>query len=201
MQAASSVITFMVRSIGPFLDYGGGLGIFVRLMRDRGFNFYWHDKYSLNQFAAGFDFDGYSGQGDFDLVTAFELAEHLEDPVAEFNRMKSLSPNILFSTVLLPAHDPAPDQWWYYNPDHGQHVSFFTPRSLHELAARLGMHLVSDGRSLHLLSGMPRSNIAFKLLVSRWGRGLAQLLVHNRSLLEDDYRKSTGYDKKMMSGE
>jgi hypothetical protein len=27
-----------------FLDYAGGYGVFVRLMRDIGFDFYWYDK-------------------------------------------------------------------------------------------------------------------------------------------------------------
>jgi hypothetical protein len=27
-----------------FLDYVGGYGVFVRLMRDIGFDFYWYDK-------------------------------------------------------------------------------------------------------------------------------------------------------------
>ena len=34
-----------------FLDYGGGYGIFVRLMRDRGFDFYRYDKHCSNLFA------------------------------------------------------------------------------------------------------------------------------------------------------
>jgi hypothetical protein len=29
-----------------FLDYAGGYGVFVRLMRDYGFDFYWYDKYA-----------------------------------------------------------------------------------------------------------------------------------------------------------
>ena len=37
-----------------FIDYGAGYGILVRLMRDRGFDFYWHDRYCNNLFATHF---------------------------------------------------------------------------------------------------------------------------------------------------
>lgn len=40
---------------GKFLDYAGGYGVFVRLMRDIGFDFYWDDKYTPNLFAKGFE--------------------------------------------------------------------------------------------------------------------------------------------------
>jgi hypothetical protein len=35
-----------------FVDYAGGYGVFVRLMRDIGFDFYWDDKYTTNLFAS-----------------------------------------------------------------------------------------------------------------------------------------------------
>src|SRR6202451_510290 len=40
---------------GKFLDFGSGPGIFVRTMRDLGYDFRWQDKYSTNQFAKGFE--------------------------------------------------------------------------------------------------------------------------------------------------
>src|SRR5688572_15218026 len=43
---------------GKFLDYGGGYGMFVRLMRDAGLNFYLYDQYCENLFAKGFDVEG-----------------------------------------------------------------------------------------------------------------------------------------------
>ncbi|MDB5109105.1 MAG: glycosyl transferase group 1, partial [Mucilaginibacter sp.] len=38
-----------------FLDYAGGYGLFTRLMRDKGFNFYNTDKFCKNLFAEYFD--------------------------------------------------------------------------------------------------------------------------------------------------
>lgn len=36
---------------GPFLDYGGGVGLLTRLMRDRGYDFRWFDEYADNALA------------------------------------------------------------------------------------------------------------------------------------------------------
>src|SRR4051794_24214654 len=35
------------------LDFGGGHGVFVRLMRDRGLDFRWADKFAQNLYARG----------------------------------------------------------------------------------------------------------------------------------------------------
>jgi 2-polyprenyl-3-methyl-5-hydroxy-6-metoxy-1,4-benzoquinol methylase len=71
---AQLLIEQYFNSDGKFLDYGGGYGLFVRLMRDAGFNFYWSDKFCKNLFAQGFEDNGKS---EYELVTAFELLEHL----------------------------------------------------------------------------------------------------------------------------
>jgi hypothetical protein len=44
-----------------FVDYAGGYGVFVRLMRDIGFDFYWDDKYTTNLFARGFEYQNGGG--------------------------------------------------------------------------------------------------------------------------------------------
>ena len=50
-EMASVIIYYFFGSGGRFLDYAGGYGIFTRLMRDVGFDYYWCDKYSENIFA------------------------------------------------------------------------------------------------------------------------------------------------------
>lgn len=42
---AATLIYFLFNKKGQFLDYGGGYGVFVRLMRDIGFDYYSQDKY------------------------------------------------------------------------------------------------------------------------------------------------------------
>ncbi|MTJ47266.1 glycosyltransferase [Dolichospermum sp. UHCC 0259] len=134
-----------------FLDYGGGYGLFVRLMRDQGFKFYWYDKFCKNIFATGFELTE-NIKSDLLLVTAFELFEHFTYPLQELEEMLKLAPNILFSTSLLPENNPQPDQWWYYTPHEGQHISIYTRKSLEVLAEKYNLKLYTDGNSLHLLT-------------------------------------------------
>src|ERR1019366_9454449 len=68
---------------GIFLDYAGGYGLFTRLMRDKGFNFYNTDKYCQNLFAEYFDLADLPDETTFELVSAFEVFEHLVNPIEE----------------------------------------------------------------------------------------------------------------------
>ena len=63
-----------------FLDYAGGYGVFVRIMRDIGFDFYWDDKFTTNLFSKGFEYDS---KTKIDAVTTFESFEHFVNPMEE----------------------------------------------------------------------------------------------------------------------
>ncbi len=148
-EATQLLVTSYFNPDAACLDYGGGYGLFVRLMRDAGFDFRWYDKFCRNLFA-----EGAVGTLDrqYELVTAFELVEHLVDPQAEIDAMLNLSDSLLFSTELLPDSNPTPDQWWYYAPHEGQHIAIHTYQSLQHLANQLGVNFYSNHRSLHLLT-------------------------------------------------
>src|ERR1051325_4405659 len=75
-----------------FVDYGGGYGLFVRLMRDSGLDFYRFDKLCTNLFAKGLEATVES-QHAYELVTAFEVFEHLVQPLNEFEQMLRFSRN------------------------------------------------------------------------------------------------------------
>ena len=136
---------------GKFLDYGGGYGLFVRLMRDQGFDFYWFDKFCKNIFARGFELQEIDKEN-LEIITAFELFEHLTNPLQELKEIICLCPNILFSTELLPEDNPTPDKWWYYTPHEGQHIAIYTLKSLEILSCKHNLQLYTDGKSLHLLT-------------------------------------------------
>ena len=179
-----------------FLDYGGGYGMFVRLMRDHGFDFYRMDKYAANLFAAGFDAMDIP-ESDFELVTAFEVFEHLARPREDIRQMLAYSRNILFSTVLIPSPAPKLDTWWYYGLDHGQHVALYTYNALQRLAQHFNLNVFTDGRSLHLLTEKSQSNIAFSLVTllgrrAPWVSNLLSGQWRPRSLLPQDYFALTG---------
>lgn len=133
---------------GRVVDHAGGFGILVRLLRDAGVDARWRDKYCENMLARGFEADA----GSFDLLTAFEVLEHMVDPVAEIQEMLSAAPIVVVSTELIPSYaTPSPD-WWYLGLEHGQHIGFFRIATLKMIAAKLDCSFASDGHSVHLFS-------------------------------------------------
>lgn len=176
-----------------FIDYGAGYGVFVRRMRDIGFDFYWHDTHCENIFAAGFEAD-VSGETRYELLTAFEVFEHLVDPVEEIANMLELSSSIMFSTEVLPSDSPGPDRWWYYFPQHGQHVSFYSPQSLAVLAKHFNVHLASDRRSMHLLTRRPEDfRTTFgRLMLTLGGTRFLRRRLRTQSLLAADFTRRSG---------
>lgn len=164
------------------LDYGAGHGIFVRLMRDKGYNFFWYDLHATNDYARGFEHK--SGTA-YDLVTSFEVLEHVVDPISEIERIISLSPNVFFSTELLPSPPPKVADWWYYAPLGGQHVALYTAQSLGILAKRYGLHLLSHG-PYHLLSRKLHNRVLFRLAMSQTASHLLGFTRKRRTLLEHD---------------
>ena len=187
------VVTAIIRTYfdtsGKFVDYGGGYGMLVRLLRDRGLDFYRQDIYAENLFARNFDLAD-TNCAKFEVLTAFEVFEHLENPVAEVKKMLELSDNILFSTELQPRPHPTPDTWWYILPEIGQHISFFSRHSLEALAQRMGLHLSSNGKNLHILSRRKISApLLFRVLSYHQIAGLFNAVLPGRkSLLPQDFK-------------
>jgi hypothetical protein len=138
-------------SSGVFLDYAGGYGILARLMRDAGFDYRWCDPYCKNLLARGFEYE--SGER-IDAVTALETFEHFVDPRPEIAKILSISRVLVFTTTLVP--EGVSSDWWYIT---GQHVSFFSLRSLSLLATEFGLNLFTDNSTLHIfydVSFVPR---------------------------------------------
>jgi len=180
-----------------FVDYGAGYGILVRMMRDRGFDFYFYDTYADNLFAKGFEAEEPRGQ--YELLTAFEVFEHLVDPLKEIDRMTQYSRNLFFSTLLIPPNVPKPGEWWYYSFELGQHLTLYTRAALEEIARKFNLHLATDGVGYHLLSSKKVPQRRFSMLMRR-GRmaTLTRHLLRRRlktpSLLMDDFRRVTGWN-------
>jgi len=137
---------------GKFLDYAGGYGLFTRLMRDKGFNFYHTDIYCQNIFAMYFDQNDLPSNPKFEMVTAFEVFEHLPNSIAEIQKMLEFSDNLLFSTELQPENISSVDDWIYFSTETGQHIAFYNEASLSTIAAKLGYYFYSDGSFLHLFT-------------------------------------------------
>ncbi|MCO7246810.1 class I SAM-dependent methyltransferase [Halomonas sp. Mc5H-6] len=142
------LLYFLFGKNGRYVDYAGGYGVFVRLMRDIGFEFYWDDKYTTNLFSTGFEWNGVDK---VEAVTLFEAFEHFIDPIGELNKLRNISDTIIFTTDLHPDPVPKPNEWWYYGLDHGQHISFYSKKTFNEISNQLGMYYLNSG-SLHILS-------------------------------------------------
>ncbi len=148
---------------GKFLDYAGGYGIFTRLMRDMGFDFKWFDPYCENILAKGFEYDK-SIDTKIELITTFELFEHLVDPLEEINKMLDISQNIIFSTEFLPQVIPDKD-WWYYAFEHGQHISFYSSETFKFIAQKMNLNFY-DFFHLKILTHKKLNKILIKTLIN-----------------------------------
>lgn len=179
------LLTMFFPQARTFLDSGGGYGIFARLMRDQGFDFHWYDKYTKNLFARGFE----KNRNHYDVVTAFELFEHYDEPLDEIKKLAELGDAIIFSTLLLPNPAPKPNEWWYYSTSTGQHISFYTKRALIHCAELIGRYYVGS-EEVHIFSRRPIPHWKVRLCTSRLGWWFARN--RRKSLLVEDYEKLTG---------
>jgi hypothetical protein len=172
---------------GKFLDYAAGYGMFVRLMRDSGYDFRWADAYCQNLFSRGFEADLASEH--YEAVTAFEILEHLPNPLEEVKKLAKLATTLIFTTTLLPEPAPQPDKWWYYAPEYGQHIAFYSRRSLECLAEQIGYHLNSNV-DFHVLSS---KDIRFEVPPRRrsriffWQRSRGHQASKRPSLIQPDH--------------
>jgi hypothetical protein len=132
------------------LDYGGGYGMFTRLMRDKGFDFYWCDDYCENLFANGFEGDL---KKKYDIITAFEVLEHLPDPQSTLKGLIENSRCAFFSTCIHDYKDASFLDWWYRAEYSGQHISFFTTKAMEYLAKQYKRkYYYIESQSIHIFS-------------------------------------------------
>lgn len=145
-------VTILLHSLfnnqGKYLDYSGGYGVFVRLMRDIGFDFYWDDRYTKNIFAKGFEWDK---AVKIEAITSFESFEHFVNPMLEIESLLKISKTIIFATNTYPQPIPKPKDWWYYGLEHGQHISFYSEQTFNHIAKKFNISYYNLG-SFHILT-------------------------------------------------
>ena len=172
------ILFFLFDKDGKYVDMAGGYGSLTRLMRDIGFNFYWSDLYCDNIFAKGFEIA--TTEKPFSAITAFEVLEHVPDPVEFIQRLLSETETstIIFSTELFTGSPLQPEAWWYYSLNTGQHISFYQRKSLEFLGKRLSLATYSH-RNVHMLTDKRISHHAFKLLAGRLSNFLYEYVRRN----------------------
>jgi len=126
------------------LDYGGGSGLLAEQLRERGFRAETYDPFS--------EFD-VMPEGRFDLVTCFEVMEHVPRPRETVAAMAGLLQDagaILFSTLVQPPNFTQVGLgWWYAAPRNG-HISLYSTAALARLFGEVGMKVVSFSAGIHM---------------------------------------------------
>jgi 2-polyprenyl-3-methyl-5-hydroxy-6-metoxy-1,4-benzoquinol methylase len=186
-EVTSAVLSLLYPEMSSAVDFGAGHGVLVRLMRDRGFNFFWSDLHAKNDYARGFESPE---DVTFDFLTAFEVLEHLIDPVSELSRLMSLSDNVFVSTSTVPQPTPGLSEWWYFLPSSGQHISFYTVESLQALATRFGRNLLSIG-PYHLFSKNPKSALLYRMALNFRVAKVVNATHRRPSLIDSDFHQMT----------
>lgn len=130
--------------------------MFVRIMRDEGYDFYRQDKYCENMFAKFFDISDFEKDRNlekhFELLTAFEVFEHLKNPLDEISNMFFYSDTILFTTEMYKEeYFGNTRNWWYFSPATGQHISFYSKETFEYISKKLSCTYYND-QNIHLLT-------------------------------------------------
>jgi hypothetical protein len=171
---------------GTFLDYGAGYGIFVRKMRDLGYDFRWLDKYCENIFAKGFEAAAPPAKK-IELVTAFEVFEHFFDPARQIAEIFEYSTEVFFTTQLIGQQPPALNEWAYYGVEHGQHLAFYTEKSLRQFGQKYGLNFFTNGGDRHFFTRKKINPLLFRLAIKRRAGAWFSLLHERPSLLPGDF--------------
>ncbi|MEP7062489.1 MAG: class I SAM-dependent methyltransferase [Betaproteobacteria bacterium] len=152
MRILTCVLPVLFDRDARVLDLAGGYGLLTRLMRNNGLAFSWSDKFCANLFAKEFAWK--DGDGPIAAVTAFEVLEHLEDPLEFIRDALNISSTrtLIFTTQLYERVPPQPGKWNYYAADAGQHIAFYQPRTLAYIARLLSVNFYSSN-GIHFLTG------------------------------------------------
>lgn len=129
------------------LDYGGGAGLLSRLLNENGWKSSSYDPF------ANRDVDA-AGLGQFDLITAYEVFEHIPDVDGLMHTLSSLlAPGgiVLFSTMVSDGRIVSGQRltWWYAAPRNG-HISLHSKKSLALLGTKQNFNLESFSDGFHM---------------------------------------------------
>jgi hypothetical protein len=135
------LLSASILSIGrssTIMDFGGGDGFVCRLLRDLGFDAVVYDKYVKNTYAEGFQ--GSLGRR-AQVITCFEVWEHLSRPSEEIGVLFSSEPDlVVVSTDIYRRQGPG---WPYLGSSQGGHVFFYSEQAMKLIAAKYGYNVIT----------------------------------------------------------
>jgi len=113
----------------PLIDYGCGSGLTARILRDVGLNAYGYDTYSTPRLLMGFQTETIEGAA---IINLCEVAEHFPNPKSSFEHIFSCNPKVVVVQTGI-FNEPDVD-WGYLAPEHGQHIFFYSEKTVSFLA-------------------------------------------------------------------
>lgn len=129
------------------LDYGGGAGVLSRLLNEAGWQSTCYDPFANSGVAL-------AGLGQFDLITSYEVIEHVPDMDGLMQTLSALLAAdgiVLFNTLvnddwIIPGKRLT---WWYASPRNG-HISLHSRKSLALMGAKQNFKFVSFTEGNHM---------------------------------------------------
>lgn len=155
------------------IDIGGGDGLLCRLLRDQDINCFVRDKYAIPTYAQGYTEPNFSQA---DLVLGFEVIEHYPNPSADLDELFKSKPNtILLSTNLYKNQGK---EWWYLIPESGQHIFFYSKKSLNGIADKYGYSVIVSGEYILFIKEPSTAiKIAAKVILNKYIIQIAKSIV------------------------
>ena len=157
------------------IDIGGGDGLLCRFLRDYGFNCYSQDKFARAIYAQGYTQPNFTKP---DLILAFEVFEHFENPREELNLIFNKNASVyLISTVLYKNNGK---DWWYLAKESGQHVFFYSKEAIEILAKKYDYNSYINGNLIILIKHSIDTKIKsliIKFVLNKWILGLLRAVV------------------------
>ncbi|HWZ91335.1 MAG TPA: class I SAM-dependent methyltransferase [Polyangiaceae bacterium] len=151
---------------GRALDLGSGYGYFRRALADGGFE---HEGIEVSQHARNvaehlYGFSTMAGTlddrasdlaGRYQLITLWDVIEHVADPVRLLSRVAGcLSPGGVVAIKTPNLDCPEAEMFGpYYHSLKREHLVYFTPKSLEQAAHAAGLRTVLVSSTSHLLVG------------------------------------------------
>ena len=202
VKEVTPIINICFPEVQKMFDYAGGYGAYVRLMRDAGFDFYRQDDYCENIFSKHFDVTDTTTKK-FDLVTAFEVLEHFNDPINDIAKIFEYADNAIFSTEISPKDNKDIENWWYIAEETGQHIAFYSEASMAIIAKHFNKNYYCKNGNLHIFTTKNLSKNQIKYGINEIKKlkfffnfiKKKKFKIKRKSLLETDYN----YIKKMLN--
>jgi hypothetical protein len=152
---------------GRSLDYGSGMGMLVRLQRDRDVDAWGYDLYATPKFAEQYC-SKQVPDGTFDLITSIEVIEHTLNPIEMLQalRAKLSDRGVMVVSTELVDGQPNVETWHYLAKEHGQHITLFS---------RAGLAAAADSAGFDWVRSFPLDGVPFLHLMVPTGQSPSML--------------------------